>query len=333
VKRAPQVLLAGGLLAAAAFPLLDHLAATREVSARLGRVSAAPAMAFGGAALDDSLALPSARGAGLLASWETVGGCGAGASTGTGGGVKWIGRSATGGLFDVQCQGNYMKMDDGYQYALTTQINRNLGDKWSLGVSVPWLYKYWVDPQSLGFDLSHEGFGDVTLLGTRRLGAINDTSVTLSVGLPTGRHDGNYMEGLLRQDKQLGHGKFTGGLQIDHTLDNIWGPVVFGGTVNYRGGENELQAYRAPAASIYSYAGYVMGPFTPAAGLSVNGTLSEDRSEGRVQETPLLTISANASVEWATDYFAVLAGTSLPFDRAGNLQPWVVAVGLSLSPF
>ncbi|HEY0712728.1 MAG TPA: hypothetical protein VGF45_08650, partial [Polyangia bacterium] len=45
--------------------------------------------------------------AGALASWATIGGCGAGASSGSGAGIKWIGRSVSGGLFQVQCQGNY----------------------------------------------------------------------------------------------------------------------------------------------------------------------------------------------------------------------------------
>ena len=45
-----------------------------------------------------------------LASWQTVGGCGAGASTGNAAGVKWIGRSVTGGLFGVQCQVTYTRL-------------------------------------------------------------------------------------------------------------------------------------------------------------------------------------------------------------------------------
>src|SRR4051812_27611791 len=48
----------------------------------------------------------------LLASWETVGGCGASAATGAGVGVKWIGRGASGGLFGVQTMSSYSRLTD-----------------------------------------------------------------------------------------------------------------------------------------------------------------------------------------------------------------------------
>ena len=43
---------------------------------------------------------------GLLASWQTIAGCGSSGATGTAG-IKWIGRGTTGGLFNVQMQANY----------------------------------------------------------------------------------------------------------------------------------------------------------------------------------------------------------------------------------
>jgi hypothetical protein len=278
-------------------------------------------------------AAPTPSAGALLASWQSVAGCGAGASTGTGGSIKWVGRSVRGGLFQAQCQASYVKLDDGYTYAINTLVSSDLGEKWNLGVNIPWLYKYWRDPFGFGFDLSNEGLGDTSVLLTRRLGAINATSLTLSVGVPTGGHRASNRMAILRQDKQMGHGRFTGGAILDHTFDNLWGPTVVGASVDYRGGVNELQSYRAPSASAYAHAGYLLGPFVPVIGLTVTGIRAVDRDQGRVQDLPLLTAAASASLEWSTDYFALMAGASFPFDVEGNLQPWTAGVGLSLSPF
>jgi hypothetical protein len=201
-------------------------------------------------------------------------------------------------------------------------------------VNVPWLYKYWREPYGPGLDISNEGWGDVAVLLTRRLGPINATTVTASIGIPTGGHAAADARGsVLRQDKQMGHGKLTAGLIVDHTFDNLWGPVVIGGTVDYRGGENERGAYRSPAGSLYSYAGYLLGPFTPAFGLTFNHFRSEDRDNGFPQPRPGSTVAVNASLEFATEYIAFLLGGSQPFDLKGARQPWLVGLGASISPF
>jgi hypothetical protein len=314
----------------------------RQVAARLDAAAArlratgpVPASSEGFAACSVLAAVgaPSGSSGALLASWQMVAGCGAGASTGTGGGIKWVGRSVTGGLFQAQCQANYVRLDDGYNYVVNTLVNANLSDKFSLGVNIPWLYKYWRDPFSFGYDVSNEGWGDTAVMVTRRLGAINATSLTLSLGIPTGGHKAANRMAPLRQDKQMGHGKFTGGAMVDHTFDNLWGPAVIGATVDYRGGTNDLDSYRAPTASAYAYAGYLLGPFVPVAGLTVTGVREKDRDQQRVQDLPLLTVAANASIEWSTDYFALLLGASIPFDVKGKMQPWTAGLGLSLSPF
>ena len=56
----------------------------------------------------------------------------------------------------------------------------------------------------------------------------------------------------------------------------------------------------------------------PVAGLTVTGIQEKDRDQERVQDLPLLTVAANASIEWATDYFALLVGASFPFDVQGQ---------------
>jgi hypothetical protein len=268
----------------------------------------------------------------LLATWRTIAGCGAGSSTGVGG-IKWIGRNVTGGLFNVQCQANYTPYSDGYVYSVQNQITTDIGDRWNVGVVVHYLYKYLDDPFGLRFDLSNQGLGDVNVLLSRRLGPIAATTVTLSVGLPTGTHQASHLGNYLRQDRQLGVGKPSGGLLVDHVVDNLWGPVVIGGVVSYPGQANELENFRAPSGTAYSYAGVLLGPVVPALGLSATAYWGADRDRGLPSdERPPWMVSANASLEWSTDWLALLVGASLPYHTSG-LQPWTAGLGLALSPF
>jgi hypothetical protein len=299
---------------------------------------------------ETAVSLRVARLNGLLSSWETIGGCGAGSSVGAGGGIRWIGRSVRGGAFQLQTMGTYMHLidDAGYNLSLNTLILRDIGEKWNVGVGVPLLYKYYNDPYSISVDVSNSGIGDVSALLTRRLGEINDTSVTLQIGFPTGAHDAEFRKDLLTQDMQLGLGEFTGTANIDHTFDEVWGVIVVGGMGSYRGGENEFGSYRAPLAVVYGYGGYFLGPWVPSIGLSVNHFFGIDQDRGINQRVKLWGVSATAAVEWSNDWLAVLGGFSLPFgwdspravdggagadnDDAG-LMPWTVGVGVTVSPF
>ncbi|MES1208839.1 MAG: hypothetical protein ABUS79_23115, partial [Pseudomonadota bacterium] len=212
---------------------------------------------------------------GLLASWQTIGGCGAGAGAASSAGLKWIGRNVTGGLFNVQEQVSYTNLGtspyDEHNLFVNTFINADIAQKWNLGLILPLVYKYLDDPLHLAPDTinySNGGLGDISLLVTRRLGATNATSLTGIVGLPTGTWDATYPSGrALNQNAQLGYGKITGAVVVDRTLDEIWGLVVLGGVAAYRGGHNELDNYRAPTASVYAYSGYFLGPFVPSFGL------------------------------------------------------------------
>ncbi len=276
----------------------------------------------------------------LLASWQTIGGCGAGSSVGGTGGVKWIGRNTRGGLFQAQFMTTYMPVphdylvSGGYNFSVTALINRDLGEKWNVGVLVPYLYKYYRDYYQLPVDVSNAGLGDINFLLTRRFGSTNATSVTASVGIPTGTHDATYKMDPLTQEKQLGLGRLNGGLMLDHTLDEIWGLIVLGGVVSYRGGQNELGNYRSPVGSLYSHIGYFLGPFVPACGLTFSHFAKRDRDRGIDQNMPLTTVAGSASLEWSNDYLAVLAGASLPLAIPDlSRQPWVVALGVSVSPF
>jgi hypothetical protein len=333
--------LAGIMAAISLYPTGKKLVTQRAVSQRLAAVEArVRAGKAEEVPIDPQLSLRVRWLAPLLASWQTVGGCGAGSSAGAGASVKWIGRSTTGGLFQTQILGSYLHLADGtdftsgYNLSLTAQITRDLGEKWNVGVVVPYLYKYYRDYAQLPLDISNAGIGDVNLLVTRRLGPINATSLTASIGLPTGAHDTQYKMTYLTQEKQLGLGRVSGSLTLDHTIDETWGLIVLGGSGSYRGGENELGSYRAPAASLWAYSGYFMGPFVPALGLSVSHFFGHDRDRTLDQDSSLTTVNGNVSLEWSSDYLAILLGASVPYTVPGlSLDPWVVALGVTFSPF
>jgi hypothetical protein len=278
----------------------------------------------------------------LVASWQSFGGCGAGASTGTAGGVKWIGRSVRGGLFRVELQTNYVKMPYGYNVVGTALVSHDLTPRWNLGVSVPYLYKYMRDPYQVGVDLANKGAGDVNLLVTRRLGDASAWAATLSVGAPTGTHETQFRMLTLPQDRQLGLGKPTASLIVDHTIDNLWGPIVLGATASWRGGQNDLGSYRAPSTGTYAYLSYLLGPFAPAIGASLTGFFGNDRDRGEPQALPAISLAGNASLEWATDWMAILVGVSVPYDIAiqsptvpttNRLGAWIVAAGVAFAAF
>jgi hypothetical protein len=334
------------LLGGASVPFFAAQRAASRNAARVARLQSS-ARRSGSSLLapESTLSLRVSSLEGLLASWETIGGCGAGSSTGAGGGIKWIGRSVTGGLFQLQTVGTYLHLQDGYNLTQFTQISRNLGEKWNMGFAVPLLYKYYRDYRELPVDISNSGLGDVAAFLTRRFGEINDTSLTLLVGFPTGTNNATYKMDPLTQEKQLGLGKFTGSAMLDHTFDETWGLIVVGTSFAYRGGENSYGSYRAPSGAVYGYSGYFMGPWVPALGLSLNHFFGVDKDRGIDQQVLLWSVAGSFSLEWSSDWLAILAGVSLPFgwdergvvDGAANtgsrLQPWTVGLGFTVSPF
>jgi hypothetical protein len=299
---------------------------------------------------------------GLVASWQTVGGCGAGSGGGSSVGLKWIGRNVTGGLFNVQEQVTYTKLGEpGYpEYNLffNTLISADIGDKWSVGVNLPLVYKYFVDPKKVGgtgvaaVDYSNSGLGDISILATRKLGRINSLLLTGIVGVPTGTYDAHYNASgtpdYLNSSQQIGFGEVTGSLILDQTLDQMWGLMVFGGAAAWRGGKNKLDDYRAPSGTLYGYEGYFLGPFVPACGLSLTGFTGHDRNknEAGTQTTPLVSMAANLSLEWSTNWIALLVAASFPYGYDGVTQddnghprsawrflPWTLSFGIAAAPF
>jgi hypothetical protein len=297
----------------------------------------------------------------LLATWQTIGGCGSSGATGSAG-IKWIGRSATGGLFNVQVQANYSELGSApykdHNLFLNTLITRDITPKWNFGVNVPYVYKYFDDPfmqyspqtvpPTPALPVSNAGLGDVSMQGTHKFGSINDTSLTLVLGLPTGTYTVAYPgHTAFGQQRQLGFGKITGAAIVDHTIDQIWGVIVLGGVAAYRGGQNSpLENYRAPSATGYGYAGYFWGPFVPACGLTLTGFTKHDRDKSQEENSALFVAAANFSLEWSTDWVALLAGVQFPYQYDGvtadsngvarspwGWGPWLVALGVAVSPF
>lgn len=336
------------IAACAAYPLVARLVAAHRVSSAIKRASALRGVRPQGAAQETKLSLRVQGLEGLLASWQTIGGCGAGTSTSSGGGLKWIGHSVTGGLFNLQTQTSYTHLDDGYILTVSNQITRNVGERWVLGAAVPYLYKYYRDYKATPVDLSNSGVGDTSAFITRKFGEIKATALTLSVGFPSGTYKASYKNDYLSQEKQLGIGRWTGSLALDHTMDEQWGVIVVGGSFSYRGGRNALYNYRAPFANAYGYIGYFTGPFVPSIGVTLQRYFGVDQDRGLDQQMYLMALTGAAAIEWSTDTVAVLAGVSVPFGweagapapggavattQAPGFQPWVVGVGLTLSPF
>src|ERR1041385_3459250 len=113
-QRAGSWLLACAFAACAAYPAitrsLEAHRAARAVEAARGKHATQSRKA----SRETELSLRVERLDGLVASWQTIGGCGAGTSTSSGGGLKWIGHSVTGGLFNLQTQSSYSHLNDGY---------------------------------------------------------------------------------------------------------------------------------------------------------------------------------------------------------------------------
>jgi len=335
VRFALSLLLAASLGGGALVPLGDRLRAGAEARDRLA-AAAAPADHQLPIALGDAGVGP------VLSSWQSVGGCGAGASAGTVGGVRWIGRHVRGGLINVESQASYVYTPYGYNLVGSSLLTHELTPAWKIGLGVPYLYKYMRDPYKVGVNLANKGPGDVSLLLAHRLGTANTWLVSATVGVPTGAHDTRFRMQALPQDRQLGLGRPTGALMIDHTSDNLWGPVVFGASGNWRGGENALHSYRAPTVSTYSYFGYLLGPFVPAAGVSLTAFLGKDRDAGEEMAVPLASVAGQLSLEWATDWMALLVGFQLPYDyrvssstvrTTSRFGSWIASAGLAFTAF
>ena len=112
---------------------------------------------------------------------QTIGGRGAGAASGSGAAVKWIGRGGDGGL----CSGSSARRTTHNpgpgrrDIATIVQLTTEVTDRWSLGLALPYLYKDQNGFPRADLKLSNEGPGDVNLMVARRFGPLRATSVSL----------------------------------------------------------------------------------------------------------------------------------------------------------
>lgn len=178
----------------------------------------------------------------LDAAWSAIGGCGAGGGGGSAGGGKWIGRGATGGLYDIQVLQNRTVGED-YTYDQTgLDLSTKLFQSYTFGLAASWKSNVFeIDPYKTGSDFTGTktqvvgGFGDLGLSVSRNFGDMNQHSSTISLGLPTGRHDikrtFSNADGFvpwMPPQVQPGSGHYTLGLTGETTVDRDWGLYIFG---------------------------------------------------------------------------------------------------------
>src|SRR4051812_23574674 len=299
-------LIAGALGAAALVPAFQRIRAAGEVALALARAE--------GTAPDPrpevALSLPPV--ASLLASWQSVGGCGAGGSSASssGGGIKWVGRSVTGGLVDAQmlmvgtqAQGNQVS-------AFTARLGGSPLRRVGLALYVPVLYKAG-DVSVLGAPRTAHiaGFGDLGLELSYKFGAIDSHQLSCIASVPTGSADAVREGVVLPQHLQLGSGVPGLTAQYQQTRDQDWGLVLLGATASYGGWENSVGDYRAPSATAYAHVGYLRGGWVPSAGLTAFGKPVHDRERGADRpdgRDPLLMLIPALGMEWSNDRIAIL---------------------------
>jgi hypothetical protein len=355
-------------LAALVYPLARRELAKRHAVARVDRLRADTCPVVE----DTMLAFRLRRLGPLLSSWETIGGCGAGGASGVS--VMWVGRNTTGGLFLSSLMNNYIVIPPsvkpgqgggGFNDVVNLQLGKDFlfdpwNGSWNFSLVVPYVYKHYYSASYLGdIPVTNAGLGDMNVFLSRKLGADNSTMITLIGGIPTGTYRAEYQGTPLTPDEQLGFGRLTATLQVQHTFDRDWGLMITGANVGYRGGRQtdkflwfwdqvSQHNYRAPSASAFGYAGYFWGPLVPAVGAMFTGYTAQDtRGDfGETLDAPVATLAAHASLEWSNPYVAVLGGVLVPFAMRGTnwstsptanygryLQPWTLALAISASPF
>ena len=330
-----------GLTASALVPLLDRALARHHAARELRAVQARPRGASGqtrALARGAQLPLLALAGKAPLASWGSIGGCGAGGSSASspGGGIMWVGRNVTGGVVDVQALTTGTWADGSRVAALATRIAISPTQRFGLALNVPILHKAG-DVTVLGAtrEARIAGFGDVSLEASYKLGAILSHRVALIASAPTGAWDAVRQGVVLPVHLQLGSGVPALACQYQQTRDFDWGLMLLGGTASYAGWENSRGDHRAPSATAYAHAGYLLGPWVPSAGLTIFGKPTHDR-EGHADRPssrdPLVMLVPSLGLEWANDWVAILPAATLGLSP-GGVESVSFGLGLSSSLF
>ncbi len=244
-----------------------------------------------------------------LASWGNIGGCGVGGGGG-GGGVRWIGRRSPGGQVEVECVISHASGEDLKTTKLDLKVSGDVPGRFNVGVSVPYLHSVRHDPDyedATGRDdpLKVDSWGDLSLLVSRKFGALGDTTANLTIGVPTAPYDVQH-EGWwhIPYDAQPGRGNWTFSLGVEHTVDRDWGPMVFGGSYSYNGGENEIMGgpgdYKADSIAGYYYFSYRTDTLVHSLGANLSFALDKDRRfiYGEIDDQPMTLLSLQYGLEF-----------------------------------
>jgi hypothetical protein len=263
----------------------------------------------------------------LLSTWGNLGGCGVGGGAASGAAVKWVGRGVTGGLVDLQLMiTEVFALDGGKQLTVVGRAGTKLGEKWVIGVNAP--FRYNIEEIDRGIQAVPQyktghlvGLGDMGLDLGRKLGIANNSLLALGVSFPTGSYDSARAGGEVPFRSELGTGVMGASLSFEHTIDRTWGLWIVGGSGNYGGWENKVGDLRASSLTAFSHVGFLLGPFVPSVGLSVTGKFFKDRAQEYAgEEIPnqaMLLFPVSFSLEWSSDYIAILASSSLQLSTSG----------------
>ena len=245
-----------------------------------------------------------------------------------------MGRGVRGGLVDLQCLVSSTVIEDGLLNTLNARAALQLFEKWVFAANLPVLYKR----QEININASKRGtadisgFGDVNLEITRKLGVINDNTLTLIVSFPLGASEAIREGIVLPQQLQLGSGVIGASAQFEHTRDFGDGLMLVGGSLSYGGWENDIEDFRASALSAYSFVGWFLGPLVPSLGFTVAAKFEPDRQRGEELDTPIGTATFNAALEWSSDYLAFLLSLAAPFTAQGP-ESLTISLGVQTSVF
>jgi hypothetical protein len=324
----------------ALWPLLDRVLARRQNERRLQALQAVAARLpmMPSAAARAGRTLPPVREEVPLASWGSVGGCGAGggAASGPGGAITWVGRNVTGGLLDTQCLISETLAKGNSYSTLLARLGASPAPRWGVALYVPVLYKVG-DVTVLGQTKTARiaGFGDVSVEGSRKFGISGAHRLAVIASTPAGAHDAVRQGIVLPQHLQLGSGTLGATGQYQYTIDRDWGLMLLMGTVNYGGWQNSIGDRRAPSATASAYAGYMLGPLVPSGGLTLFGKPVHDRERGADRpesRDPLFLLIPSVGLEWSSDYLALYVAGTLGLSYHG-VESTTLGLGISSSLF
>jgi len=330
------------LAAVALYPIADRALARHRARQQLRELERAISSKAPPQVASDALEVPasllSVRAEIPLASWGSIGGCGAGggSSSGPGGGIKWVGRNVTGGLLDVQCLPSETLSHGNSFSTLLTRFGVSPTQRWGLALYAPVLYKEG-DVTVLGQTKTARiaGFGDFNFEVSRKLGRTGAHLLSLIASAPLGAHDAVRQGIVLPQYLQLGSGVVGATAQYQYTRDRDWGLMLMGGTLNYGGWENSIGDWRAPSATASTHVGYVVGPLVPSAGLTLFGKPVHDRERGISRPAgndPLFMMVPALGLEWSSDWVAFFLAGTLGLSAHG-LESTTIGLGVSSSVF